>query len=107
MRILSEPKNSLLRQYMKLFEMDGVRLSFEEDALNAIADQALERNTGARGLRAIMEAMMQQVMFEVPSRTDVEAVVITAAAVKGLEKPRYVLRAASLSAGAQDALPSA
>ena len=106
-RILSEPKNSLLRQYMKLFEMDGVHLSFEENALNAIADQALERNTGARGLRAIMESLMQQIMFEVPSRDDIESVIITEAAVKGLEKPRYVLKAASLPTGEHDALPSA
>ena len=105
-RILSEPKNSLIRQYMKLVEMDGVNLSFEEGALDAIADQALERKTGARGLRAIMEGLMQQVMYEVPSRDDVETVVITEAAVKGLEKPKYVRKAGALASGETPELPA-
>ncbi len=107
-RILSEPKNSLLRQYMKLFEMDDVNLSFEENALNTIADLALTRNTGARGLRSIMESLMQQIMYEVPSRDDVEAVVITEASVRGEEKPKYILRAEALPAPeAKPELPSA
>ena len=90
-RIISEPKNSLVRQYEKLFEMDGVRLCFEKEAMEAIAELALERSTGARGLRAIMENLMQETMYEIPTREDVASVVITAASVKGLEKPRYVL----------------
>ena len=107
-RILSEPKNSLLRQYMKLFEMDGVNLTFEEDALNAIADRALERNTGARGLRSIMESLMQEIMYEVPSRDDVETVVITETSVKGEEKPRLVLKTPALAESASAGeLPSA
>ena len=90
-RIINEPKNSLVKQYQKLFEMDGVRLRFEEGAMEAIAELALERSTGARGLRAIMENLMQETMYEIPSRKDVSEVVVTAASVKGVEKPKYVL----------------
>lgn len=91
-KIISEPKNSLLRQYIKLFEMDGVTLSFDDDALVAIAEQALERHTGARGLRSIMEGIMTDIMFEIPSRKDVEAVRITADCVRGQSKPELKLR---------------
>ena len=105
-RILSEPKNSLIRQYMKLLDMDNVNLSFEEGALDAIADLALERKTGARGLRAIMEELMPPIMYEVPSRDDVETVVITEAAVRGLEKPKYVCKAAELASGETPELPA-
>ena len=90
-RIIREPKNSLVRQYQKLFEMDGVRLTFGEGSMEAIAELALERSTGARGLRAIMENLMQETMYEIPTRKDVAEVVITAASVKGQEKPNYVL----------------
>ncbi len=93
-RIIREPKNSLTKQYVRLFEMDGIKLSFEDDALRAIAHLAIERNTGARGLRSIMESMMQQTMFEVPSRDDVAEVVITAETVTGGAQPRYVLKEA-------------
>ncbi|MPQ97441.1 ATP-dependent Clp protease ATP-binding subunit ClpX [Modestobacter sp. I12A-02628] len=75
--ILTEPKNALVRQYRRLFELDGVELEFESDALEAIADQAILRGTGARGLRAIMEEVLQSVMYDVPSREDVASVVIT------------------------------
>ncbi len=90
-RIISEPKNSLVRQYEKLFEMDGVKLSFEEGALEAIAELALERNTGARGLRAIMESLMLSTMYEIPARKDVAEVRITPMSVKGKEQPQYIL----------------
>jgi len=90
-RIISEPKNSLVRQYEKLFEMDGVKLSFEKGALEAIAELALERNTGARGLRAIMESLMLTTMYEIPARKDVREVRITPKSVKGKEKPQYIL----------------
>ncbi len=90
-RIISEPKNSLVRQYQKLFEMDGVRLRFTEDAMRAIAELAIERKTGARGLRAIMESIMQPTMYEIPSRKDVAEVLITADTVRGKEKPTYIL----------------
>ena len=93
-RIIREPKNSLTKQYVRLFEMDGIKLSFEDEALRAIAHLAIERNTGARGLRSIMESMMQQTMFEVPSRDDVAEVIITAETVTGGAQPRYVLKTA-------------
>ena len=76
-QVLTEPKNALVKQYQRLFELDGVNLEFEEEALEAIADQAMQRGTGARGLRAIMEEVLLNVMYEVPSREDVAAVVIT------------------------------
>ena len=93
-RILSEPKNSLIKQYLKLFEMDGVKLTFDEEALSAIAAQAIQRNTGARGLRSIMENMMMQLMYEIPSRTDVEELIIHADCVEQKAAPEYVLREA-------------
>jgi ATP-dependent Clp protease ATP-binding subunit ClpX len=77
MEILTVPKNALVRQYQRMFEIDGVELEFDQAALEAIADLAVLRKTGARGLRAIMEEVLQQVMFEVPSRDDVGRVVIT------------------------------
>jgi len=80
-RVLLEPKNALTRQYAKFFEMDGVELSFTEDALEAVADQALLRSTGARGLRAILEEVLLDTMYELPSRADVARVVIDGPAV--------------------------
>ena len=76
-RILREPKNALTKQYEKLLQMDGVKLTFEEDALRAIAKRAIERGTGARGLRSIIEETMTEIMFRIPSRDDVSEVVIT------------------------------
>lgn len=76
-QILTEPRNALVKQYQRMFEIDGVELEFTTDAVEAVADQALLRGTGARGLRAILEEVLQQVMFEVPSRDDVEKVVVT------------------------------
>lgn len=81
-RILKEPKNALVKQYQKLLEMDNVELEFEDAALEAIAKEAIKRNTGARGLRAIIESIMLDVMFEVPSRNDVEKCIITEQVVK-------------------------
>lgn len=75
-RVLTEPKNSLVRQYQRLFEMDGVNLTFEPEALRAIAEKAISRNTGARGLRGIMEEILVPVMFEVPDHEDVTEVVV-------------------------------
>ena len=91
-RILCEPKNSLTKQYTKLFEMDGVVLTFEPDALRAVADRAIERNTGARGLRAILEETMTSIMFEIPSREDVAEVIITAACITEKADPKLVLK---------------
>ena len=90
-RIISEPKNSLVKQYVKLFSMDGVKLEFADGALEQIAKLALERNTGARGLRAITENLMTDIMYEIPSRADIDTVVITADTVNG-GKPEYILK---------------
>ena len=86
-RILQEPKNALVKQYKKLLEYDDVDLEFTPDALEAIADKAIERNIGARGLRAVMEGMLTQVMYDVPSDPTIVKVVITKACVEGTEKP--------------------
>ena len=83
-RILQEPKNSLVKQYKKLFEMDGVEITFTQDALRAVAKQAMARKTGARGLRGVMETVLAQSMFEVPSKPDITKIVIDEQAV--LEK---------------------
>lgn len=89
-QILKEPKNSLVRQYQKLFELDGVALSFDDDALRAIAEKSLERKTGARGLRAIMESTMMDVMFDAPSDDTIRECRITKGAVEKKEKPVLV-----------------
>ncbi|MDQ1705666.1 MAG: ATP-dependent Clp protease ATP-binding subunit ClpX, partial [Frankiaceae bacterium] len=94
-RILTEPKNALVRQYKRLFELDGVELEFDEDALEAIADQAILRGTGARGLRAIMEEVLLSVMYDVPSRKDVAKVVITGEVVLEHVNPTIVPRDAT------------
>ena len=91
-RILTEPRNALVRQYRRLFELDGVDLEFTDDALEAVADQAILRGTGARGLRAILEEVLLSVMYEVPSRKDVERVVITAESVLENVNPTLVPR---------------
>lgn len=88
--ILTKPKNSLVKQYQYLLEMDGVILEFEEDALKAIARKAVEQETGARGLRSIVESFMQDIMFEVPSDLNIEKCIITADTVNGKGKPEYV-----------------
>jgi ATP-dependent Clp protease ATP-binding subunit ClpX len=93
-RILTEPKNALVRQYKRLFELDGVELEFSEDALEAIADQAILRGTGARGLRAIMEEVLLSVMYEVPSRKDVARVLINREVVLEHVNPTLVPREA-------------
>ena len=93
-KILSEPKNALVKQYTRLFEMDGVELEFTDDALEAIAEQAIHRGTGARGLRAIMEEVLLSVMYEVPSREDVARVVITRETVLDHVYPTLVPREA-------------
>jgi ATP-dependent Clp protease ATP-binding subunit ClpX len=94
-RILTEPKNALIKQYKKFFEFEDVELEFSEDALGAVADQALLRGTGARGLRAILEEVLLSVMYDLPSRTDVERVVITGAVVLEKVNPTLVPRSAS------------
>lgn len=81
-KVLSQPKNALVKQYKKLFQLDNVELEFQNEALKAIAKEAIQRNTGARGLRAIMEEMLKDTMFDIPSREDVEKAVVTENAVK-------------------------
>src|SRR5437667_159479 len=89
-RILTEPKNALAKQYQKLFDLEDVRLTLEKDALKAIAAKAMKRGTGARGLRAILEEMMTEIMFELPSRDDVREVAITAECVTSGRAPLLV-----------------
>ena len=91
-RILKEPKNSLIKQYVKLLEMDGVKLELDDSALEAIASEAIARNTGARGLRAIFENMMLSIMYDIPSRDDIECVTVNDKVVKGLEPPALSLK---------------
>lgn len=91
-QILSEPKNALVRQYQKLFDMDGVKLEFEQEALVAIAKLAIERGTGARGLRSIVETFMMEVMFDIPSREDIELVVVKEETVNGGKPPVLKLK---------------
>ncbi len=91
-RILTEPKSALVKQYQKLFSFDNVRLTFEKDAVEAIATQAFERKTGARGLRSIMEKVMMDVMYRIPSDDTIEECVITKGAVEGTGEPLLIHR---------------
>ena len=86
-RILKEPKNALIKQYQKLFDLDGVRLNFEEDAIKAIADKAYERKTGARGLRSIMEDVLMDTMYQIPSDESIEECLITKETVEEESEP--------------------
>jgi ATP-dependent Clp protease ATP-binding subunit ClpX len=90
-RILQEPKNALVKQYEKMFELEGIGLTFDADALRAIASKTLDRGTGARGLRSIIEAVMRDVMFDIPSRGDVREVVVTAESIEGGAPPLLVM----------------
>jgi len=92
-RILTEPKNALVKQYQKFFELDNVALEFKVDALQAIANEAIKRNTGARGLRAIVENLMRDVMYEIPSRGDIKQCVVTKECIKNNEEPLLVTSA--------------
>ncbi|WP_446897635.1 ATP-dependent Clp protease ATP-binding subunit ClpX [Clostridium sp. LBM24168] len=87
--ILKEPKNALVKQYKKLFELDNVELEFKDDALEAIADEALKRNTGARGLRAIIEETMKDIMFDIPSREEIAKVIVDKDTIKN-KKPELI-----------------
>ena len=91
-RILTEPKNAIIKQYQRLFELDDVKLEFTPDAVRAIAHMAVERKTGARGLRSIIEAVMMDMMFEIPSDSGVGICTVTEDAVKGTAKPELVYR---------------
>jgi ATP-dependent Clp protease ATP-binding subunit ClpX len=87
---LTEPKNSLTRQYSKLFEMEDVEVDFREDALKAIANRAMERKTGARGLRSILESVLLETMYAIPSQTGVAKVVIDGSVITGDSEPLVV-----------------
>ena len=89
-RILTEPKNALVKQYKKLFEIDNVELEFEPEAIRAIAKQAIERKTGARGLRSIIEKVMTDIMYEIPSREDVAKCIVTEGTITGSVQPTLV-----------------
>ncbi len=97
-RIISEPKNSLVKQYIKLFDMDGVKLTFTPEALSEVAAQAIERHTGARGLRSILEKLMTGMMYDIPSRPEVAEVLITPEFVRGEGEPVYQLKPAQQQA---------
>ncbi len=107
-QILTQPKNALVKQYQKLFSYDNVQLFFTEDALEAVADKAIERNIGARGLRAVMEGILTKVMFDIPSDPSIRRVTITADCVTGKAEPEVVhdagkeTRAAKLKTGKAD-----
>ena len=90
-RIIKEPKNALLKQYRKLLAMDNVELEMDDEAVRAVARQALERKTGARGLRGIMENIMTDIMYEIPSRDDVEKCIVTRETIEMKGRPKLVL----------------
>ena len=92
---MTEPKNALVKQYQRMFSFDNVKLTFEEAALHAIAQLAIERGTGARGLRSICESILQDTMYELPSTDDVAEVIVTENCVRADEEPEVVLRATS------------
>jgi ATP-dependent Clp protease ATP-binding subunit ClpX len=87
MQILTEPRNALVKQYRKLFEMEGVDLDFRDDALRAVARKAMLRKTGARGLRSILEGVLLDTMYEVPSQDGVSKVVVDASTIAGDSAP--------------------
>ena len=89
--IMTKPKNALIKQYKKLFEIDNVELEFEDGAIEAIVDKAIERKTGARGLRAIIEETMRDIMFEIPTNTEIEKCIVTADTVLNKAKPKLIL----------------
>ena len=92
-QVLTEPKNALVRQYQQLFAYEGVELKFEHDALVEIAKKAIERETGARGLRSIMEQILRKTMFDIPSVDDVEQCIVDADVVKGEGEIRLIKKA--------------
>ena len=90
-KVLTEPRNALIRQYQRLFELDEVQLAFEPEALSAIAQLAMARGTGARGLRSILEEVLLPAMYEIPGRDDIEKVVVTENTVKNGDHPTMIL----------------
>ena len=97
-RVLTEPKNALVKQYEALFDMEGVKLTITEEALKAIAKKAIERKTGARGLRAIMEENLLQIMYDIPDKKNVSEIVINENVINDSAEPEYVVSKESKSA---------
>ena len=91
-KVLTEPKNAIIKQYQKMIKMDDVDLVFEQDAIRAIAEKAIEQNTGARGLRSIIEAAMRNVMFNIPSEKDVKQCVITRETIVEGKQPLLIYK---------------
>ena len=89
-KILQEPKNSLIKQYQELFKLDGAKLSFKDNAVKEIAQKAINKKTGARGLRSILENILLKTMYDLPSQDDVNEVIVDASAAKGLTQPILV-----------------
>jgi ATP-dependent Clp protease ATP-binding subunit ClpX len=89
-KILTDPKNALVKQYQRLFEMENVELTFADEALGAVARKAIERKTGARGLRSILESILLETMFDLPGLEGVEEVVISREVVEGTARPLYI-----------------
>ena len=89
-KILQEPKNSLIKQYQELFKLDGAKLTFKENALKEIAQKAINKKTGARGLRSILENILLKTMYDLPSQDNIQEVIIDASAVKGQTQPILV-----------------
>ncbi len=106
-RILTEPKNALVKQYQKLFSFDGAELVFEQEALEAVADKAIARNIGARGLRAVMENVLMPVMYELPSDKTIERVTVTKECIEGTESPRLAHRSDEAEALENDRIKNA
>ncbi len=102
-RILEEPKNALIKQYQTLFEMDGVKLTFDKDAVETVAEMAMARKTGARGLRSIMEKAMMDVMYRIPSDETIESCIITKGAVEGTSEPVVVHKGSTKKASTRKA----
>ena len=98
-QILTEPKNAITKQYQKLFDMDGIELEFDKAAIEAIATKTLERKTGARGLRAVLEGLMQDLMFDLPSQNDVKKIVVTKDFVEGKGKVKMTKKRSTAKAG--------
>jgi ATP-dependent Clp protease ATP-binding subunit ClpX len=98
LNILTEPKNALVKQYQKLFLMEGVELEFEEEALKAIVHKAIERGTGARALRSIMEGSMLEIMYHLPTRQNVSKCVITKETITKKKEPKYTSKERRASA---------
>jgi ATP-dependent Clp protease ATP-binding subunit ClpX len=90
-KILQEPKNSLIKQYQELFKLDGAKLSFKDNAIKEIAQKAINKKTGARGLRSILENILLKTMYDLPTQDNVEEIIVDAGAAKGLSQPIVVL----------------